>query len=160
MKIQSYSLDDIRKKHLTMFLPFNLLSFRPRLKSSTNPIREKELTEYISELIVILDVEKSIGNITDSEHDDYLGMINLVAERVFRGQNHLLEEVLNMTKPVLILPSDLRREAERAKQLEKELAGKNAELANKDNALSEQYLEIETLRKQNEALRAELAGYK
>lgn len=32
-----------------------------------------------------------------------------------------------MTKSVLVLPSDLYREADRAKQLEKELAEKNAE---------------------------------
>lgn len=73
--------------------------------------------------------------------------------RVFHEQEHLKEEVLKVTKSVLVLPSDLQR-------LEKELADKNAELADKDNALSEQYFEIETLRKQNEALRAELASYK
>ena len=88
IKIQSYSLEDIRTKHLTMFLPFKLLSFRPRLKSVTNPIREKELTEYINKLIVILMKEETSGNITDSEHEDYLGMINLAAERVFRKQEH------------------------------------------------------------------------
>lgn len=153
MKIQSYSLDDIRKKHLTMFLPFKLLSFRPRLKSVTNPIRKNELTEYINELIVILREEENLGNITNSERKDYLSMINLAAERVFHEQKHLKEEVLKVTKSVLVLPSDLQR-------LEKELADKNAELADKDNALSEQYFEIETLRKQNEALRAELASYK
>ena len=58
-----------------------------------------------------------------------------------------------MTKPILILPSDLRHEADRAKQLEKELA-------EKENTLREQYIENETLRKQNEALKAELASYK
>ncbi len=132
MKIQSYSLEDIRKKHLTMFLPFKLLSFRPRLKSVTNPIRKNELTEYISELIVILKEEENLGYITDSERKDYLSMINLAAERVFHEQEHLKEEVLTVTKSVLILPSDLQREAERAKQLEKELADRNAELADKD----------------------------
>ena len=58
-----------------------------------------------------------------------------------------------MTKPILILPSDLRHEADRAKQLEKELA-------EKESTLREQYIENETLRKQNEALKAELASYK
>lgn len=93
MKIQTYSLEDIRKIHLTMFLPFKLLSFRPRLKSVSNPIRENELTEYI----------------------------NLAAERVFHSQPKLKEEVLNVTKSVLILPSDLYREAAQAKLLRKEL---------------------------------------
>ena len=125
MKIQSYSLDDIRKKHLTMFLPFKLLSFRPRLKSVTNPIRKNELTEYINELIVILKEEENLGNITNSERKDYLSMINLAAERVFHEHEHLKEEVLKVTKSVLVLPSDLQR-------LEKELADKNAELADKD----------------------------
>lgn len=127
MKIQNYSLADIREKHLTLFLPFKLLSFRPRLKSVTNPIQEKELTDYINQLIVILDEEYQAGNITNNEYKDYLGLINLAAECVFHEQEHLKEEVLNVTKSVLVLPSDLYREADRAKQLEKELAEKNAE---------------------------------
>ena len=65
-----------------------------------------------------------------------------------------------MTKSVLVLPSDLYKEADRAKQLEKELADSKAELADKENTLREQYIENETLRKQNEALKAELASYK
>lgn len=160
IKIQSYSLEDIRTKHLTMFLPFKLLSFRPRLKSVTNPIRKNELTEYINELIVILKEEEKLGNITDSECKDYLSMINLAAERVFHKQKHLKEEVFKVTKSVLVLPSDLYKEADRAKQLEKELADSRAELADKENTLREQYIENETLRKQNEALKAELASYK
>ena len=133
IKIQSYSLEDIRTKHLTMFLPFKLLSFRPRLKSVTNPIRKNELTEYINELIVILKEEEKLGNITDSERKDYLSMINLAAERVFREQEHLKEEVFKVTKSVLILPSDLYKEADRAKQLEKELAENKIILQEKDS---------------------------
>ena len=144
MKIQSYSLEDIRQKHLTLFIPFKLLSFRPRLKSKTNPIRQNELTEYIKELIFILDEEYKNGNITNHEYKDYIGLINLAAERVFNSQQDLKEEVLNVTKSVLVLPSDLYREAEEAKQLrqtlkerEAEIADKNAILADKDAKLAD-----------------------
>lgn len=129
MRIQSFSLEDIRQKHLTLFIPFKLLSFRPKLKSKTNPIRQNELTEYIKELIFILDGEYKNGNISNHEYKDYIGLINLAAERVFNSQQDLKEEVLNVTKSVLVLPSDLYREAEEAKQLRKELKEKDAEIA-------------------------------
>lgn len=137
MKIQTYSLEDIRQKHLTMFLPLKLLSFRPRLKSVSNPIRENELTEYINQLIVILREEYHNGNLTNHEYKDYLGLINLAAERVFHSQPKFKEEVLNVTKSVLILPSDLYREAAQAKLLRKELDEKNVAIAEKDAAIAE-----------------------
>ena len=60
-----------------------------------------------------------------------------------------------MTKSVLVLPSDLYREADRAKQLEKELAEKKAEneliLAERDSALAEN----ESLRRQLQELQAQ-----
>lgn len=157
MRIQSYSLADIREKHLTMFLPFKLLSFRPRLKSATNPIQENELTEYINELIVILDEEYQSGNITNHEYKDYLGLINLAAERVFHEQEHFKEEVLNMTKSVLVLPSDLYKEAERAKQLEQELASRDTELASKEAELADRNAELANSKALIAALQAQLA---
>ena len=152
MKIQMYSLEDIRQKHLTMFLPFKLLSFRPRIKSKSNPIRVNELTEYINQIIVILKDEYHNGSLSNHEYKDYLSLINLAAERVFHSQPNLKEEVLNVTKSVLILPSDLYREAEQAKLLRKELDEKNASLSEKEKTIAQQAAENAKLLKQIEEL--------
>lgn len=131
-----------------MFLPFMLLSFRPRLTSSTNPIRENELTEYIKQLIVILDEEHRNENITTHEYNDYLGLINLAAERIFDSQQDLKEEVHNVTKSVLILPSDLYHAADQVKQLQEELKETKSVLTQKETAIAEKDAIIADLQKQ------------
>ena len=135
-----------------MFLPFKLLSFRSRLKSKSNPIRVNELTEYINQIIVILKDEYHNGSLSNHEYKDYLSLINLAAERVFHSQPNLKEEVLNVTKSVLILPSDLYREAEQAKLLRKELDEKNASLSEKEKTIAQQAAENAKLLKQIEEL--------
>lgn len=121
IRIQKYSLEDIRAKHLTMFIPFKLLSFRPRVNSKKNPIRENELTEYVRSLILILEEEYEAGNISSLEYKDYVKFINLAAERVFHSRQHYAEEVFEVTKSVLELPSDIYRKAEMAEKLQQEL---------------------------------------
>ena len=104
------------------------------------------MTEYIKELIFILEEECKNGNITNHEYKDYIGLINLAAERVFNSQQDLKEEVLNVTKSVLILPSDLYREAEEAKKLRETLKERDAELAKQKAQLAKQAAEIARLK--------------
>ncbi|MBE5875875.1 MAG: hypothetical protein E7290_03190 [Lachnospiraceae bacterium] len=127
IRIQKYSLEDIREKHLTMFIPFKLLSFRPRVNSKRNPIQENELTEYVKRLILILEEEYEAGNISSLEYKDYVKFINLAAERVFHSQQYYAEEVFEVTKSVLELPSDIYRKAEMAEKLQQELKEREEE---------------------------------
>lgn len=140
---QTYSLEDIRAKHLTMFIPFKLLSFRPRMTSRKNPIQENELTQYVRSLIVILEEEFEYGNISSLEFKDYVKFINLAAERVFHSQQHYAKEVFEVTKSVLELPSDIYRKAEMAEKLQQELEETKEEFALQKEEFTLQRKELE-----------------
>lgn len=63
LKVQSYSLEEIQKKHLCILIPFLPLRFRKRLDSrveSRKPSKE-ELTSFFDQLILILDKEVLAG---------------------------------------------------------------------------------------------------
>lgn len=135
VKVQTYSLEDIRKKHLILFLPYTMLRFRPRLRKERR-ITEKELTEYLEKVILILEEEVSAGGLTDRQYHDYVRLIRHAAERVFAKHRKLWEEVDKMTKPLIKLPSVEIRE------LEEKLAKQEAENAKQEEKLAKQKAEI------------------
>ena len=147
IKVQNYSLDDIRKKHLTVFIPFTLLRFRPRLTSKTNPIKENELTEFVSQLIFILEEEVKAGNLTPTGAREYSEAINNAARRIFAKHFIHKEEVLGVTKSKMIFMTE-KIEILEAKVAEKDetIAKKDEALAEKDEALAEKDAEIARLK--------------
>ena len=142
VKIQTYSLEDIRQKNLTLFLPYKLLQFRPRLKSKTNPITETELTEFVDGIILILKEALDDGRVTEREYEDYIELIDKSAKRVFSRYKNFREQVISMTKSLITLPS------ERYEIYEKQLAEKDMQLSQKDAILSQQEAEIAALKRQ------------
>lgn len=52
VKIQPYTLEQIRQKHLYLFLPYTLLRLKPKLKHVT-PLTKEKLTLFVKEIIVI-----------------------------------------------------------------------------------------------------------
>ena len=155
VKIQKYSLYDIRQKRLTLFLPYKLLQFRPRLKSKTNPITEAELTDFVDGIILILKDEVVAGRLTQTEYEDYIELIDKSAKRVFYRYKNFREQVITMTKSLITLPSERyeiyeRQLAEKDAQIIQITAEKNCALAEKDNALAEKDAQIEALKKQLE----------
>ena len=146
VKVQKYSLDDIRQKHLTLFLPYKLLQFRPRLKSKTNPLTESELTAFVDGIILILKEELIAGRLTQHEYEDYIELIDKSAKRVFNKSNDFKRTMVSMTKSLITLPS------ERYEIYEKQLAEKDAELHQKDAEIlkisKEKDREIAKLKKQ------------
>ncbi|MDE6530929.1 MAG: hypothetical protein K2K96_09175 [Lachnospiraceae bacterium] len=138
VKVQTYSLEEIRKKHLILFLPYTMLRFRPRLRQEKK-IAEKELTEYLEEVILILEKEVSAGGLTDRQYHDYVRLIRHAAKRVFAKHRKLWEEVDKMTKPLIKLPSVEIRE------LEEKLAKQEAENVEQEAKIAEQKAEIQRL---------------
>jgi hypothetical protein len=115
VKIQQYSLEEIASKSLLVFIPFTLLRFAPQVtrshdeeveKKPHDTLSEKELTDFIEQIIVILENEVRHGRLTVTQLKDYIRMLQYSAERVFRQTPNHQEEVYRMTKSVLILPSD------------------------------------------------------
>lgn len=148
VKVQKYSLEEIRQKHLTLFLPYRLLQFRPRLKSKTNPVTEDELTEFTNGIILILKEELDSGRLTQLEYEDYIELIDKSAKRVFYRHKALEEQVISMTKSMITLPS------ERYEIYERQLAEKDAEILKlsneKDAEIANNLKEIAELKRQLE----------
>ncbi len=131
VKIQSYSLEDIRRKHLTLFLPYKLLQFRPRLKSKTNPITEAELTDFVHGIILILREELDAGRLKQHEYEDYIELVDKSAKRVFMHYKNYREQVINMTKSLITLPS------ERYEIYENQIAERDIKIAEQDVKIAE-----------------------
>ena len=64
VKMQDYSMEEIQRKHLILFLPYVLLRLRPQLENH-NGIKKEELTSLVNSVIVILNEEVQLENITE-----------------------------------------------------------------------------------------------
>jgi hypothetical protein len=128
VKIQQYSLEDIEAKNLLIFLPFTLLRFAPQVTNHHDSLSEKELTDFVQQIIVMLSNEVNQGRLTVTQFKDYTKLLQFSAERVFRQTPNHQQEVYGMIKSVLVLPSD---------EMEMALAEKDSLIAAKDSALAE-----------------------
>ena len=101
IKIQDYSLQQIHQRHLTLFLPFTLLRFRPRLNSAQNPVTKKELTIFVNKIITILNDELSKNNITQRQYKDYINYLRDAASQIFIHHPQLRKEVTDMLTEIV-----------------------------------------------------------
>lgn len=147
VRVQSYNLEQIKEKHLTLFVPFMLIQFQKRLQSKHSPILPNELTDFTKELIVILKNEVNLGNLNTTQYRDYLKMINMAAVRIFNQAVEQQKEVLTVTKSILELPMDeideLFLKIEKAEAV---LADKDAVIADKDSVIADKDAEITKLK--------------
>ncbi len=139
VKIQSYSLREIHQKHLNLFIPYLLLRLKPRISSKRNPLTKKELTEFIDDIIVILQQDLINGYLTKQECSDYINLLTRASEHIFSHCPKYHKEVQHMTKPLIILPG-------------MEIAELKASIAEKDSALAKKDSEIAELRAKLAAL--------
>ena len=155
VKIQTYSLKEIKEKHLTMFIPYTILRLRPRMKENLkHPLTQKELTEFVEEAIFVLKEELSDGYLTELEYHDYVRLFYFAIDRVLRQYPQLRKEAHQMTEPMIKLPSVIIKElqtkiADQDIQLtdkDAELADKDAKLADKDAELAAKDAEIHRLK--------------
>ena len=157
VKVQTYSLEEIRKKHLTLFIPYTILRLRPKLRPNIEQkLTYKELTEFVQEAILVLKEEMSDGYLTEREFHDYVNLFRMAADRVLAGHPQMREEVNHMIGPIIKLPSmiedELRvklvaeYEAEYEAKYEAKYAAmfeeKEGELAKREDELVKQKTEI------------------
>ena len=136
VKVQSYSLEEIREKHLDFFIPYTILRIRSRLGKKKNPLTEEELTEFLQEIILILEEELQDGYITEKEYSNYYELFHLAVKRVLKNYPQLLKEADKMTESVIKLPSQIMDE------MEEKIAKKDRQLADKDRQLADQQEQI------------------
>ena len=138
VRIQTYSLEELRKKHLTLFIPYTILHLRPKLKAGLKrPLTRKELTEYVEEVIFVLKEELSDGYLSDREYQYYMKLFQHAADRVLAHHPQMQKEVHRMTEPLIKLTSELEDELlARIDKAKEELAIKKEELAIKSDELA------------------------
>ncbi len=139
VRIQSYSLQEIREKHLTLFIPYVLLRLSPKLNPKRkHKLTKRELTGLVEEIILVLKEELADGYLTEREFDDYINLFRTAANRILKDEKHaeFRKEVDRMTKPLIELPSV------REKRLQAEIDALRAEKAATDSALAEQNAEF------------------
>lgn len=107
VKVQNYSLQQIRENHLTLFLPFTLLRFRPRLALKSKPVTKKELTMFVNKIIIILKDELTENHITERQYKDYINYIRMAADQIFMQNPKLHKEVTKMLTPIIPSYSDM-----------------------------------------------------
>ena len=164
VRIQTYSLEEIHQKHLNLFLPYIILRLRPRLKTrAKHLLTEKELTEFLNEVILVLKEELYNEYLTEQEYQNYMTLFRFAVNRVLTGHPQLQKEVKRMTEPLIKLPSVIVEEmlAERLAEemakvrtkvladqqamlasIEAEIAAKDAEIAGKDAEIADKDAEI------------------
>ncbi len=145
VRVHKYSLKEIKEKHLILFLPYTMLRFRQRLRKGKN-ITEKELTEYLNEVILILEEEVAVGGLTDLQYHDCVRLLRNAADRVFAKHRELWKEVDQMTAPLIKLATHEFRELE-AKLAEQKVENveQKAKIAKQEAELAEQKAEIQHL---------------
>ncbi len=97
------------------------------------------MTEYLNEVILILEAEVAAGGLTDQQCHDYVRLLRHAADWVFAKRRNLRAEVDKMTKPLIKLPSQEFRE------LEEKLAKQRAENAEQEAKIAQQEAEIRRL---------------
>lgn len=145
VKIQTYSMREIRQKHLTLFIPYTILRLRPKLKGKgKHCLTQKELTEFVEKAILVLKEELTDGYLTEQEYQDYVKLFQFAADRVLSKHPQMLKEVHRMTEPVIKLPSMIVAELlteERAK-MQVEQAKMQAEIEEQKVRLEKQKMQL------------------
>lgn len=174
VRVQTYSLEEIRRKHLTLFIPYTILRMRPKIRLNYEyKLTHKELTKFVEEAILVLKKEMSGGYLNEREFNDYVKLFWMAANKVLAKHPQMREEVNHMIGPIIKLPSmiedELRekltaeykatydamyeamyktkfeeKEAELSKK-DAEIEKKNAELGKKDAELEKKDVEIRRL---------------
>ena len=155
MRIQTYSLTEIREKQLDFFIPFTLLRFRPLLNNRRKKLSSKELTDFVEQLIVILETEVEAGILTQSECNNYVDLLLRASKQVFHNHPEYHEEVLRMTSCMIKLPSMEIRELKQAiAEKDSTIAEKDSTIAERDAAIAEKDSTIAELQRRLKSLQS------
>lgn len=163
--MQEYSLEEIRNKHLILFIPYVLLRLRPELRKYKQ-INKDELTSLVSSVIVMLDEEVKLHNITEAQRSDVIDLFIRASKKIFKNYPEYRKEVSAMTElkiktlsmqvaekvdeivPKLVAEQVAEQVAEIVPQrVAEQTAEKDAELEKQRAEIAAQQAEIQSLRK-------------
>lgn len=147
LRVQAYTIEEIKEKHLCVLIPFLPLRFRKRIspRRKKTDIQKEELTSFYQQLILVLEEEVAEGYLSEANRNTIISLLGKSMIRVFYRNEALLKEVVEMTEPILELEFE-KYEKVIAEQ-SRVLAEKSRVLAEKDKTLSERDAEIQELKK-------------
>ena len=152
VKMQDYTLEEIQQKHLILFIPYVLLRLRPQLESC-NGIKKEELTSLVNSVIVILNEEVQLRNITELQQKDILELFNRASKKIFTHYPEYRREVSSMTElKIKTLSMQLAEQKAALAEQKAALAEKDAEIADKNAELADKDAIIAALKMQLSAL--------
>ena len=141
-------MEEIQRKHLILFLPYVLLRLRPQLESR-NGIKKEELTSLVNSVILILNEEVQLGNITELQQKDILELFNRASKKIFTHYLEYQREVSSMTElKIKTLSMQLAEKDEQLAEQKEQLTAYKAELADQAAELAEKNAELIALKKQ------------
>ncbi|MCD7954515.1 MAG: hypothetical protein LUG93_01905 [Lachnospiraceae bacterium] len=181
IKVQSYTLQEIREKQLLLLIPFTPIRFRKRMTKNTRKEQnydldsaKLELTNFFHEIIMVLDEATLAGAICEVDRKDILALLRKAMIRVFHKDLFLLEVINHMTAPVLELEREtivrlqkeidvLRSErgVEKSKmdaeksRMDAEKSRMDAEKSRMDAEKSRMDAEMDALRSERDALKSQ-----
>ena len=164
LKVQSYSLEEIRAKHLCVLIPFLPLRFRRKMQPERKQchVTKEELTSFYEQLILLLEEEVKGGYLSENNRNMIIDLLNKSLIRVFYRNEELLKEVVEMTEPILELEFEkyvkiIDEQTKRLNEKERIMNEKEQELSRKDEELRGKDEELrgkdEELRGKDEELR-------
>lgn len=127
MNVQSYTLEMIEKKHLSMLIPFLPIRFRKYLSRKKNGVKQpipeavrKDLTEFIRECIMIIDREKGNGTLTDGAGKEIIELIDITCGYLLKNEPELKKEVHGIMRPIVMTQTERAEYAIKQKNMYRE----------------------------------------
>lgn len=96
VKVQDYTLEEIKEKHLCVLIPFLPLRFRKKLKKFHERQEaglKEELTSFYQQIIILLEEEVETGYLSDINRNTIISLLSKSMIRVFYRQEGLLKEL-------------------------------------------------------------------
>ena len=156
IKVQTYTLEEIKEKHLCVLIPFLPLRFQKNMKAiqkqkediKRNKLVTKqkvELSSLYEQIMLLLEEEVANGYLSETNRKTIISLLGKSMIRVFYRNEELLREVITMTEPILELEFEkverYKRELKKlAEEYKKELETQSAEY---EKALESQSTEYE-----------------
>lgn len=110
VKVQDYTPEMIRNKHLNMLIPYLPIRFGKHINKKKAGIKipasetvRKNLTEFIRECIMIIDREKRNGTLTDMAGKDIIEFLSITCGYLLKDEPELKREVHEIMEPTILL---------------------------------------------------------
>lgn len=104
IKVQAYTLEEIKSKHLAVLIPFLPLGFRGK------PSGKEEVSTFFKRVVVLLEEEVKDGYLSENNRSVIMELLGKSMIRVFYKDDTLIQEVVEMTAPILRLDSEILTE--------------------------------------------------